>query len=359
MAGADWFHFTGITPAISRSAAESCAVAAAAARAAGATVSVDLNYRKKLWNYGAAAPEVMGGLVALADVLIANEEDIQLGLGTRHRPGARGSQAERGPADREAYRALGRDRDGQVPESPDCSDHAARVEVGRPQRLVGGAARSSGFLASRQYELEDIVDRVGGGDSFAAGLIFGLLEYGDEARALEFADRRLGAQAFDTGRLQPGDAGRDREAGGGRGLGPSRQVGRSGLDEQVHRRGLSPPRQELQAALPRLCRGHADPRLPLPPAAGGHRRRRTILEHSPGLARRGPLQMARYASQWRAGRGHHRPSRGQADFPRLGEDGSRPRREPALPLDPPRAQALLRDRGGPERAKRRADLGRL
>ena len=81
LSGADWFHVTGITPALSRTAADAAIEAAAAARAAGARVSVDLNYRKKLWNYGATAPEVMPGLVALADVLIANEEDIQLGLG--------------------------------------------------------------------------------------------------------------------------------------------------------------------------------------------------------------------------------------------------------------------------------------
>src|SRR5208283_3270745 len=80
LAGADWFHVTGITPALSRSAADACIEAAVAAKGAGARVSVDLNYRRKLWNYGVKAPEVMPGLVALADVLVANEEDIQLSL---------------------------------------------------------------------------------------------------------------------------------------------------------------------------------------------------------------------------------------------------------------------------------------
>ena len=82
----------------------------------------------------------------------------------------------------------------------------------------------SGFLASRAYSLEDIVDRVGGGDSFAAGLIFGLLEYGDEDRALEFADRRLGAEALDARGLLPGDEKRDRKAGRWRCEGPREQV---------------------------------------------------------------------------------------------------------------------------------------
>jgi 2-dehydro-3-deoxygluconokinase len=180
--GADWFHFTGITPALSRSAADACLEAAKAARAAGAKVSIDLNFRKKLWNYGVKAPEVMRGLVALADVLIANEEDIQLGLGLKAEVEAGGSGMATS-----AYQAL-----------------AARTKAEFPNlRVVGITLRESlsadrngwsavldgqqGFRCSRKYALNDIVDRVGGGDSFAAGLIFGLLEYDDEAKALEFA----------------------------------------------------------------------------------------------------------------------------------------------------------------------------
>ncbi len=183
MTGADWFHFTGITPAISRQAAESCAEAAAAAKAAGARVSVDLNYRKKLWNYGAAAPEVMGGLVALADVLIANEEDIQLGLGL----GTSAIGHSGAGSAREDYRALA---ELAMAKFPNLRTVAITLRESRSaDRNLWSAVMlgSSGFLSSREYELEDIVDRVGGGDSFAAGLIFGLLEYGDEARALEFA----------------------------------------------------------------------------------------------------------------------------------------------------------------------------
>jgi len=180
--GADWFHFTGITPALSRGAAGACMEAARAARAAGAKVSIDLNFRKKLWNYGATAPEVMGGLVAQADVLIANEEDIQLGLGLQADadPGAR-----RVPA--EAYRALAA-RTRAV--YPNLSVVAITLRESLSADRNGWSAvleGREGFCASRQYALEDIVDRVGGGDSFAAGLIFGLLECGGERRALEFA----------------------------------------------------------------------------------------------------------------------------------------------------------------------------
>ena len=180
--GVDWFHFTGITPALSRSAADACMEALLAARAAGAKVSIDLNYRKKLWNYGVKAPEVMRELARLADVIIANEEDIQLCLGLKadSDPGANRVAAS-------AYQALAaRTR----AEFPNLEIVAITLRESLSADRNGWSAvldGRDGFRASRKYALEDIVDRVGGGDSFSAGLIFGLLEYGDEARALEFA----------------------------------------------------------------------------------------------------------------------------------------------------------------------------
>ncbi len=124
----------------------------------------------------------MGGLVRLADVLIANEEDIQLGLG---HPGGR--RPRRQPGQRPGLPGPGGQDQGRVPQPGRGRHHPAGKPVGRPQRLVGGAGRPEGFRQSRRYALDDIVDRVGGGDSFAAGLIFGLLEYGDEGRALDYA----------------------------------------------------------------------------------------------------------------------------------------------------------------------------
>lgn len=177
-AGARWFHVTGITPALSRSAADACIEAAGAARAAGARVSVDLNYRSKLWNYGVKAPEMMPRLIALADVLVANEEDLQLGLGIMPMASVAGA---------EAYRALAEEAKARF---PNLGLVAVTLRESRSADRNGWSAiliGESGFRRSRVYELEDIVDRVGGGDAFAAGLIFGLLEYGDEARALEFA----------------------------------------------------------------------------------------------------------------------------------------------------------------------------
>jgi 2-dehydro-3-deoxygluconokinase len=180
---AHWFHVTGITPALSRSAAEAAIEAATAAKAAGARVSVDLNYRKKLWTYGVQAPEMMGRLAALADVIIANEEDLQLGLGVA----GRGTDPAAGKVGAEAYRDLCEKTRSRF---PGLSAVAVTLRESRSADRNGWSAvllGQSGFLASSHYELTDIVDRVGGGDSFAAGLIFGLLEYGDEARALEFA----------------------------------------------------------------------------------------------------------------------------------------------------------------------------
>jgi len=187
LADADWFHVTGITPALSRSAADAAIEAASAARTAGAKVSVDLNFRRKLWNYGARAPEVMGRLAELADVLIANEEDLQLGLDIMPPPSAKAVQVSRGGVDAEAYRALAEAAKARY---PNLGIVAVTLRQSKSADRNGWSAvllGRSGYRVSRSYELEDIVDRVGGGDSFAAGLIFGLLEYGDEGRALEFA----------------------------------------------------------------------------------------------------------------------------------------------------------------------------
>lgn len=181
-AGADWFHVTGITPAISRSAAEAALMAVRAARKADLKVSVDLNYRKKLWNYGADAPEVLGAFAAEADVIIANEEDIQLGLGICI-PGMK-QGAELGDS---AYHALA---EALIAKYPQVGKVAVTLRESRSADRNGWSAcllGEDGFRRSRLYGLEDIVDRVGGGDSFAAGLICALLDGLDEAAALEFA----------------------------------------------------------------------------------------------------------------------------------------------------------------------------
>lgn len=181
-AGADWFHISGVTPAISASAADLSLAAVRAARERKLTVSVDYNFRKNLWRYGRKAPEVMRELVACADIGIANEEDCQKSLGI-----TADVDVASGDLGRDAYRVLAE----KVLETfPNLSRQAITLRESRSADHNGWAAVlhcRREFLVSRHYEISDIVDRVGAGDSFAAGLIYGLRAYGDDAKALEFA----------------------------------------------------------------------------------------------------------------------------------------------------------------------------
>ena len=182
MKGATWFHTTGITPAISQGAADSALAAMKAAKAEGATVSIDLNYRKKLWNYGKKAPEVMRELVKYADVVIANEEDIQKCLGIEA-----DSDVTSGELDTKVYEKLAAEVKKQF---PNVSIVAITLRESKSADHNGWSAAlsgKSGFYLSRHYEITDIVDRVGGGDSFAAGIIYGLSHYEDEQYAINFA----------------------------------------------------------------------------------------------------------------------------------------------------------------------------
>jgi len=180
--GADWFHISGVPPAISASAAELSIAAARSARERGLTVSCDYNYRKNLWRYGKAAPEVMRELVGLATVGIANEEDCQKALGIDI-----DVDVKSGTIERDKYRALA---DRVLYEFPNLARQVITLRESHSADHNGWSAvmfDRKEFLSSRQYEITDIVDRVGGGDSFAAGLIYGLRAYRDGQRALEFA----------------------------------------------------------------------------------------------------------------------------------------------------------------------------
>lgn len=180
--GVTFFHITGITPALSESAAALSLEALRAARGQGATVSIDLNFRKNLWKWGKSASQVMPELTRLADICIANEEDCQQALGIHS-----DADVESGQLDREAYHKL-----------------AASVTAAYPNlKLVAITLRESfsashngwsaclwdgkEFRLSRRYDITHIVDRVGGGDSFAGGLIYGLNALESRQEALEFA----------------------------------------------------------------------------------------------------------------------------------------------------------------------------
>ena len=189
--GASWFHISGVTPAISASAAALSLEAVKAARAKGITVSCDYNYRKNLWRYGKKAPEVMREIVSHATVGIANEEDCQKALGVEidavgKREGGSGKR-EVETLDIERYSRLA---EKVLKEFPNLEKQVITLRESHSADNNGWSAilhNRKKSLASSRYEITNIVDRVGAGDSFAAGFIYGLITYRDNQRALEFA----------------------------------------------------------------------------------------------------------------------------------------------------------------------------
>ncbi|HXY19235.1 MAG TPA: sugar kinase [Gemmatimonadales bacterium] len=181
-AGAAWFHLSGVTPALSASAAELSLAAVREARARGVTVSCDYNHRASLWTWGRSAPEVMRELVRHVQVGIANEEDCQRALGIEADLDVRG-----GRLDEAAVRALAE----RVLEAfPNLEKQVITLRESHGADHNGWSAclhDRRRLLASRRYDIARVVDRVGGGDAFAAGLVYALVTSGDDQRALEFA----------------------------------------------------------------------------------------------------------------------------------------------------------------------------
>jgi 2-dehydro-3-deoxygluconokinase len=180
--GAGWFHVTGITPAISQGAADLALESVRKAREKGLTVSCDFNYRKNLWKYGKTAPEVMRELVQSVDVGIANEEDCQMALGVQI-----DVDVHAGKLDADQYCKLATKVMGEF---PNLKMLAITLRESKSASHNGWSAclhDGTDFLVSRHYEITHIVDRVGGGDAFAGGLIHGLLSLASHQDALEFA----------------------------------------------------------------------------------------------------------------------------------------------------------------------------
>ncbi len=180
--GAVWFHTTGITPAISESAAALAAEAMRKAKEKGITVSCDLNYRKNLWKWGKTAAEVMSELVKHVDVAIANEEDVQKALGIEAEVDVKSGALESSQYEKLTAKVLAA--------YPNLKAIAISLRESRSASHNGWSACLNDrkeFLLSRHYEITHIVDRVGGGDSFAAGLIYGMQATGTHREALEFA----------------------------------------------------------------------------------------------------------------------------------------------------------------------------
>jgi len=180
--GAGWLHISGVTPAISASAAAVSLDAVKAARSKGITVSCDYNYRKNLWRYGKKAPEVMREIVSNASIGIANEEDCQKALGIEI-----DADVSKGKLDIERYSRLA---EKVLSEFPNLEKQVITLRESHSADHNGWSAilhNRKKSLTSRKYEITNIVDRVGAGDSFAAGFIFGEITYSDDQRALEFA----------------------------------------------------------------------------------------------------------------------------------------------------------------------------
>ena len=180
--GVDWFHITGITPAISESAMQLSIDSVREAKKRGITVSCDLNYRKNLWKYGKKAAEVMREMAKYVDVAIANEEDVQKSLEI-----TADVDVESGELDRAKYKALGDRVLAAYPETKIIAITLRESKSADHNGWAGCLNDRDNFYVSRYYDIADIVDRVGGGDSFAGGLIYGLNAYSDKQRALEFA----------------------------------------------------------------------------------------------------------------------------------------------------------------------------
>jgi 2-dehydro-3-deoxygluconokinase len=181
-AGAGWFHISGITPAISESAAQIALDAVRAAKERGLMVSCDYNYRSKLWNYGKTPPEVMRTLMPYVDVGIAGAEDCQIMLGVRP------SEDQREAGDRIGYyETLSK---LVFTEFPNLKMQAITLREGFSANHHGWSAcmyDGSTFTVSRRYDITEMVDRVGAGDSFSAGLVYGLYTGMTHEEALNFA----------------------------------------------------------------------------------------------------------------------------------------------------------------------------
>ena len=177
-----WFHITGITPAISEKASQNSLYAVKKAKEMGLTVSCDLNYRKKLWKYGRTAPEVMAELIKYVDIAVGNEEDCQKSLGIKI-----DIDVESGRLDASKYKSL---TDTLLNKYPNLKIAAVTMRESHSADYNGWSAVLNDrkeFYVSKKYEIHDIIDRVGGGDTFSAGLIYGLNKLNGNREALEFA----------------------------------------------------------------------------------------------------------------------------------------------------------------------------
>ena len=180
MKGADWFHWSGITPAISDNAARLVALACEAAKRQGVTVSVDLNFRKKLWTKE-KAQSVMRPLMKFVDVCIGNEEDAEMCLGFKPEADVTGGKTDAGGY-KDIFKAMAAEFGFKYVATTLRESYSA-THNGWKAMIYDGKE----FYESKRYDIDPIIDRVGGGDSFSGGIIHGLLTKATQGEALEFA----------------------------------------------------------------------------------------------------------------------------------------------------------------------------
>lgn len=184
--GAEWFHWTGITPAISQSAADVCLEAVKAASALGLTISTDLNYRAKLWNYGGDREAIMTELTSYCDIILGNEEDAEKHFGIKPEGLDITTQGHDVTAD--AFLSVCKQMMEKFPRAKKVITTLRGSISASHNTWAGVLYDGTKMYESAQYQITDIVDRVGGGDSFMGGLIYGLLTFPeDDQNALDFA----------------------------------------------------------------------------------------------------------------------------------------------------------------------------
>ncbi|MDR0427688.1 MAG: sugar kinase [Dysgonamonadaceae bacterium] len=183
---AQWFHWTGITPALSQGAADACREAITIANEMGITVSCDLNYRKNLWKYGKTATEVMPALTEGCDIILGNEEDAEKIFDIK--PEKFDASRTEGKVNATEFESVCKQLQTRFPRAKKIIV-TLRGAINANHNTWGGCLYSEGKLyQSPKYDITHIVDRVGGGDSFMGALIYGLIAYpGDNQKALDFA----------------------------------------------------------------------------------------------------------------------------------------------------------------------------
>ena len=184
--GATWFHWTGITPAISQGAADACIEAVKIASAKGIRISTDLNYRAKLWNYGGDREAIMTELTSYCDIILGNEEDAEKHFGIKPEGLDITTQGEHVKA--EAFLSVCEQMMKKFPKAKKVITTLRGSISASHNTWAGVLYDGKDMFKSPEYQITHIVDRVGGGDSFMGGLIYGLLTHpNDDQKALDFA----------------------------------------------------------------------------------------------------------------------------------------------------------------------------